>query len=229
MGLGDPGQGLPPPSSAVVTGVIDEVIQVPNYTYLRLKTSSGDEWTAVNSTPGLEKGQPATVTQASLMTDFASSTLKRTFERIWFGQLQLGASSGGGAAPSAPAAPATGGFFKPSASSATAGAMAAVQKAQGPLGLRVSDVYSERKALAGKAVRVRGLVTKVNSVQGTNYVHLKDGSGTAATVDDDLTVATKGTVKVDDVVTLEGTVVVDKDLGMGPRPVLLEDAKVVGD
>jgi hypothetical protein len=137
----------------------------------------------------------------------------------------MGGAMGGPPAP-AGAAPAAGGFL-PGGSGATAGAVAAIQKADGPLGLRVSDVYGERGALAGKTVRVKGKVTKVTSVQGLNYLHLKDGSGTAAAANDDLTVVTKGEVKADAVVTLEGTVAVDKDYGAGPRPVVLDDAKVV--
>jgi aspartate 1-decarboxylase len=89
-------------------------------------------------------------------------------------------------------------------------------------------VFAERKALAGKLVRVKGLVTKVSAVQGINYVHVKDGSGSAALADDDLIIMTTMQVKVDDVTTFEGKVVVDKDVGMGPRPVMLEEAKTVG-
>jgi hypothetical protein len=57
---------------------------------------------------------------------------------------------------------------------------------------------------------------------------VKDGSGTTGTGDDDLTVVTQATVKVDDVVTVEGLVAVDKDLGMGARPVIVEEAKIIG-
>jgi len=215
-----------PPSTAGISGVIAEVIQVPNYTYLRLTTANGEEWAAVNTTTTAEKGQNVTITSAAIMTNFTSTTLKRTFPTIWFGQLQ-GAEGAGAGAMAAMAAP-SGGGFKPPSSSATAGALAAIQKADGPLGLRVSDVFAERKALSGKSVRVRGMVTKVSAVKGLNYVHVKDGSGTTGTGDDDLTVVTQATVKVDDVVTVEGLVAVDKDLGMGARPVIVEEAKIIG-
>ena len=210
------------PLASAVTGLVSEVIQVPNYTYLHLTTTKGDEWAAVSSTPSVEKGQQVTIVNASMMSDFASSTLKRTFATIWFGQLQEGGGGAGAVAPSAGPSKAS----SPS-SPATAGALAAIQKAEGPLGLRVSDVFSERQALAGKMVRVRGKVAKVSQVQGLTYVHVKDGSGSTASGDDDLTVVTQATVKADEVVTLEGRVAVDKDLGMGPRPVIVEDAKVL--
>lgn len=232
-----PGQPTPVPSmmeegqsvpAVSVTGVIQEVIQVPNYTYLRLTTERGEEWAAVNATMAVQKGQTASIGSAALMRDFASSTLKRTFERIWFGQLQPSA----GAVPATVDAPSSAGagaagFFKAPSSSAAAGALEAIKKAEGPLGLRVSDVFAERQALAGKTVRVRGLVTKVTPVQGVNYVHVKDGSGAGDSGDDDLTVVTQAAVKVDAVVTLEGRVAVDKDLGMGKRPVVVEDATIL--
>jgi hypothetical protein len=221
MGMGGQGEG------SEVSGVVAEVIQVPNYTYLRLTTKSGEAWAAVNATTGVEKGQSVSITHAALMTDFTSNTLKRTFASIWFGQLDGAAAAGATPVPASASAPAAGGAMARPGSSATAAALAAIEKADGPLGLRVKDVFSDRKALAGKTVRVRGLVTKVTAVQGLNYVHVKDASGTGLASDDDLTVVTQGAVKADQVVTLEGTVVVDKDVGMGPRPVMLEDAKVL--
>ncbi len=216
MGMNDPAMASAHPAGTVVTGTIEELIQVPNYTYLRLKTAGGEEWAAVNATTDVAQGQTATVAQANLMTGFQSGTLKRTFDRIWFGQLQ----GAGGSAP-APA------MARSPSSSATAGAMAAIQKADGPLGLRVADVFAEKAALAGKTVRVKGKVTKVTAVQGVNYLHLKDGSGSAAAADDDLTVATRAEVQAEQVVTLEGTVALNKDFGAGPRPLVLDDAKVI--
>ena len=216
-----PGEAAAP---AALIGKVTEVIQVPNYTYLHLTTATGDEWAAVGTTTSVTAGQTVALSNASKMVDFTSGTLKRTFPTIWFGQLQ--GAEGAAAAPRAMPAPS--GFTKPAGSAATAGAMAAIGKAEGPLGLRVADVYSERKMLNGKSVKVRGLVTKVNAVQGINYVHVKDGSGKAAAGDDDLTVMTTSTAKVDDVVTVEGKVSVDKDIGMGPKPVVLEEARIVG-
>lgn len=70
-----------------VTGAIAEVIQVPNFTYLRLSTASGDQWAAVAAKEGLAVGQQATIVNAMLMENFASKTLNRSFERIWFGEL----------------------------------------------------------------------------------------------------------------------------------------------
>lgn len=205
-----------------IRGTVAEVIQVPNYTYVRLQTDQGEQWAAVTSTQSIQQGQSVTVAQATRMTDFASKSLNRTFPEIWFGSVMTeGAPSaqqmGGGGLPQGHPPP-----------SAAASAVAAVEKAEGPLGLRVADIFSEKEALGGKQVRVRGVATKVTEVKGMQYVHLKDGSGTAGK-NDDLTVLTASAVKVDQVVTVEGQVALNKDLGMGaPYPVVIENATVVG-
>ncbi|MBX7097027.1 MAG: hypothetical protein K1X89_04870 [Myxococcaceae bacterium] len=90
-GAGGPPAGHPAPSAPSggmnVSGELLEIIQVPNFTYLRLKTAKGEEWAAVSTRTDLKNGQNVTVADAALMNNFASKTLNRTFENIWFGQL----------------------------------------------------------------------------------------------------------------------------------------------
>jgi hypothetical protein len=74
------------------SGTIAEVLQVPNYTYLRITTSRGDVWAAVNSNPQLAVGQKVALANASKMEGFASKTLNRTFDEIWFGSLAEGSN-----------------------------------------------------------------------------------------------------------------------------------------
>ena len=80
-GLQEPAEESPP------MGVVAEVIQVPNYTYLRLTTAKGDEWVAVTSTQAVSVGKPVSLTRGHRMVDFTSKTLSRTFDSIWFGEL----------------------------------------------------------------------------------------------------------------------------------------------
>ncbi len=71
-----------------VTGVVREVIQVPNYTYLRLEQPEGGEaWAAVETTTAATAGAQASITDAVMMHDFASKALGRTFSEIYFGRL----------------------------------------------------------------------------------------------------------------------------------------------
>ena len=75
------------PSTAAVGGRVAEVIQVPNYTYLRLTTQSGDTWAAVATTATVKPGDTVTLANALPMSDFTSPTLKRTFATIYFAEL----------------------------------------------------------------------------------------------------------------------------------------------
>lgn len=215
------------PSGAAASGLegtVAEVIQVPSYTYLRLQTASGEAWAAVGSTQAVRQGQQVRLATATEMTGFTSKTLGRTFEHIWFGELEGAAPSGApeGLPPGHPP------MGAPGSGASAAGALAAVEQAGDALSLRVTDVFSERAALNGKKVRVAGVASKVTAVQGAFYVHLKDGSGTTGK-DDDLTVITSTEVKADAKVTVEGRVALDKDVGMGtPYPVVVENATVVG-
>ncbi|HYD41915.1 MAG TPA: OB-fold nucleic acid binding domain-containing protein [Anaeromyxobacter sp.] len=103
-----------------------------------------------------------------------------------------------------------------------------VEKASGKDARTVAEVFAERASLKGKSVTVRGKVVKYNpGIMGKNWLHLRDGTGTAGK-DNDVTVTTQDTAKKGEVVTVKGTVAVDQDIGMGgaPYPVIIEDAKV---
>ncbi|MFT3839290.1 MAG: hypothetical protein QM723_20070 [Myxococcaceae bacterium] len=75
------------PESAPVGGKIQEIIQVPNFTYLRLDTGHGEEWAAVPTNDKLSNGQQVSISHPLKMTGFTSKTLNRTFDSIWFGEL----------------------------------------------------------------------------------------------------------------------------------------------
>jgi len=99
--------------------------------------------------------------------------------------------------------------------------------AQAEGGKTVAEVFAGKEALAGQAVTVRGKVVKVNAgILGTNWVHVRDGSGADGT--NDLTVTTAGTVpNVGDTVLVVGTVGLNKDFGMGyTYDVIVEGADV---
>ncbi len=70
-----------------VAGKLEETIQVPNFTYLRLATPRGDEWAAIPTNNGLQVGQQVTLAKPMKMVNFTSKTLNRTFDAIWFGEL----------------------------------------------------------------------------------------------------------------------------------------------
>jgi hypothetical protein len=187
-----------------IQGKVLETITVPNYVYLRIALdhpigaeSAGNKplsevWAAVD-TAEVTVGQVVTVTGAQRMDGFTSSTLKRTFEVIYFGALGgPGAKlpsghpdiSGSATVPAdLPAhshsppgkdalsedqatADVAAGAVNPHAMPATGGdavPVGKVERASGKLGHSVSEIVDNRKALAGQKVRVRGMVVKSTS------------------------------------------------------------------
>ena len=215
--------------SAVIKGKIVERLDAEPYSYLKLQTDAGEAWAAVPKTdkgPGTE----VTVSGAMPMNQFESKTLKRKFELVYFGTL-----GEPGAAPAAPGAAAPEGTPPTNMAAQHAAAAAGpgdvgnvkVPKASGADARTVSEVYSQRAALKEKGVTIRGKVVKFNEgIMGRNWIHIRDGSGTAGK-DNDLTVTTADKAAVGDVVVVKGKVQVDKDFGAGySYPVIVEDAKL---
>ena len=102
-------------------------------------------------------------------------------------------------------------------------AVAAVEE-----GKDIAWVYANKDSLAGQPVSLRGKVVKFNAnILGTNWLHIQDGSGSAADASNDLTVTSATQVAVGDTVVVTGNVVLDKDFGAGySYPVLVEDASL---
>lgn len=69
-----------------ITGTVLEALNVPSYTYMRIKTSSGEEWAAVN-TAQVAVGDTVTVSSQLEMENFNSKSLNRTFPRLVMGML----------------------------------------------------------------------------------------------------------------------------------------------
>ena len=208
--------GNPPvaaPSTTVVSGEVLEVKDVDSYTYLRLKTSQGETWAAVNTSP-VKKGAKVTIENAMVMDNFESKTLKKTFKTIVFGTLA-------GTGPTKDAASAHAGLNKP----AVAGPIK-VAKASGANAHTVAEVVNKAVALKDKPVQVSGKVVKYNAgIMGKNWIHLQDGSGSAADNSNDVLVTTSASTKLGDVITASGVVRNNKDFGAGySYKVLIEDA-----
>lgn len=103
-----------------------------------------------------------------------------------------------------------------------------VPKAAGADARTVAEIVSGRATLENKTVVVRAKVVKfTRAVMGKNWVHLRDGSGSAADKTHDVVVTTQDEAKVGDVVIAKGVVRTDVDLGSGYSfPVLLENARL---
>ena len=103
-----------------------------------------------------------------------------------------------------------------------------VPKATGPDAQTVAEIIAKKTALNSKPVLVRGKVVKYTpGVMGKNWIHLQDGSGSAADSTNDVLVTTKDETKIGTVVVARGTVRTDVDLGSGYfYKVLVDEAKL---
>jgi len=207
-----------PAAPTSIKGKVLEVKDVETYTYLRLKTKDGEVWAAVGKSP-VKMGSDVTIENAAVMTNFESKTLKRKFDQIYFGSL---AGSG------APAHVAGADMAAAHAGVAKSGDVGDVKvaKATGPDARTVAEVVAKRADLKDKTVVVKGKVVKFTpGVMGKNWIHLRDGTGTAADGTNDVVVTTQDETKVGDVVLVKGIVHTDRDLGSGySYKVLIEEA-----
>jgi hypothetical protein len=80
------GEDAAPHPAISVKGEVLEVKVVENFTYLRLKTQNGETWAAVVNAQA-RKGEMVTIENVSVMENFESRSLKRTFKTILFGTL----------------------------------------------------------------------------------------------------------------------------------------------
>ena len=208
------------PTAAVVTGVVLEVKDVESYTYLRLKNKDGEIWAAVSKV-AVKKGAQVTIENVTVMNNFESKSLKKTFTTIVFGTVR---GSTGTSQPVSKdlANPHTGATAAKTADIADV----VVPKASGPNARTVEEIVTKGSELKDKSVLVRGKVVKYNpAIMGKNWIHLRDGSGSAAKNSNDILVTTADQAKLGDILTVKGIVRTDKDFGSGyAYKVLIEEA-----
>lgn len=206
------------PAATVVTGEVLEAMDVGSYTYLRLKTRNGETWAAVSRAP-IRKGAKVEIQNAMVMKDFESKALKKTFPTIVFGNLP--GAMGDARVDTAAVTRAQSGSAQP----ATA-VDAPVAKASGANARTVAEIVTQAAQLKDKPVLVRGRVVKYNpGIMDRNWIHLRDGSGSAADNSNDLLVTSRSGTKMGDIVTVKGIVRTDKEFGSGySYKVIIEDA-----
>lgn len=209
--------------TALVKGEVLEVLNVENFTYLRLNTHAGEIWTAVINTP-VQKGNVVTIKDAIVMNNFESKILKRTFKTILFGTL---VSPNGSVKPSGSAGVplVMGTSYLALAQKWNTGNIH-VTKPNDANARTIVEIVTKADELKEKSVVLRGKVVKYNpDIMGKNWIHLRDGSGSAANNTDDILVTSINPVKLGDVVTFKGVVRVDKDFGAGyAYKVLVDEA-----
>jgi len=233
------GSPTPPPAPSLqapslVRGIVLETMSASGYTYVRLETFEGEVWAAVNQ-PKVDKGALLTIVPDIEMEDFESKSLNRKFDRIVFGRV---AGTQPGSVPAAgnattPTAGTAGNAGAPPTPHMTGGAdetgIGQIDVAAAPGGRRVAELWSRRQQLDGTNVVTRGRVVKfLPGIMGQNWIHLRDGSGSAQKGDNDITITTDETVAVGEIITMKGLLKIDQDLGAGyTYKVIVSDAKIV--
>ena len=203
----------------VLQGTVLERLDAGRYSYLRLSTASGETWAAVLLTD-VKAGAEVSIMDPMPMDGFETKTLNRKFDKIVFGTLGQKADSNDQTALRNAHAGVT--------DSTTTGPIK-VQRAGGPDGRTIAEIYAQKDKMKDQNVVVVGKVVKVNAnIMGKSWVHLRDGTGDSETRTNDLTVTTRDSASVGDTVTVKGKVSVDRNLGMGYTfSVIIEDAAVM--
>lgn len=212
-----PMNATPPEVHAVV---VKEVLQTSGYTYIRVKEGDKEMWLAIVKMPVIV-GKLYTYDDASLMKDFTSKELKRTFKEIYFlAKLTLSTNSEATSKKQKE---------KPNAtkSKSVEKKSVKIETAQG--GISIATLFKNKTSYAGKTVIIKGAVSKFTpDIMDRNWIHIQDGTDYSGKYD--LTITTNQSVKVKegDVVTFEGKINLDKDFGSGYFfEVIMEDAALI--
>jgi hypothetical protein len=196
-----------------ITGEVQEVLQATSYTYMKIKTDDREMWIAVTRRDA-EVGDTVSFAPDLEMKNFESKELQRTFESIYF----VSRITGGG--PAAAAAHDIPHRMKPILKKQ----QISVEPAEG--GITIGQLLSDTDSYAGKTVRIKGRVTRVNrAIMNRNWVHIQDGTSYSGKFD--LTITTQEQVDVGDVVIFQGTINLNRDFGAGyTYEVIMENASL---
>ncbi len=215
QGSAPSGKKNPPrnPGLSVMAGKVLKVMNGGGYTYARIRNSKGNIWLAMPEAK-LKAGETVTFFPGTMMTNFHSDTLNRTFKKVMFTQGPV-------------ALPGTKAYRAKNKAKQPAEKIK-VSKAQGPNAHTIAEIYKDKAALGGKTVSVRGKVVKVSKgIMGSNWLHIQDGTGDASKGTNSLVVTTKDDAGTGDVVTATGVITPNKDFGFGYKyDVIMEQAKI---
>jgi hypothetical protein len=195
---------------------VNEVAQANAYTYLNVSENGESFWIAITKSE-IAVGEKLYYDSGLEMTNFESKDLNRTFEKIYFVDQ---VSTEPAAAP-----PAMHGGSEHAGRPAVDQQSISVEPVKG--GITIGELYKEPAKFKNETVKIRGQVTKVNSmIMGRNWVHIQDGTSSDGKFD--LTITTNDNVNVGDTVIFEGKVTLEKDFGAGYYyDVIVEQATVV--
>jgi len=77
------------PGQMLLTDPVLEQLDAPHYTYLRVKTTSGEAWAAIPITGAIDREKPVTIRSSGAFKNFYASPAVRRFEVLHVGTLEL--------------------------------------------------------------------------------------------------------------------------------------------
>lgn len=211
-----------------LSGKVIETTNVSSYTYVQFDTGKQKVWAAA-PTFDVKVGDNVTISNSMAVAGYYSRTLDRNFDSVYF--TDKVAVNGSAAkwieSPASKAMAAQNGQLPsghPDINKTQKVDLTGIKKPEG--GVTVEEIFAKQAQLKGKTVSIRGKVTKYNGkILGKNWIHVKDGTGSAG--NNDLMVTSDAKAKVGDTVLVKGKVAVNRDFGSGYKwPVMIEDAKV---
>lgn len=232
-----------------ISGTVIETMNSAGYTYMLVGTGGVQTWVAIPETT-VKKGSQVRYYEGTVMPNFTSKTLNKTFENIVFSEGLAKTADSGPSTPAAQPASPEESFSAalqaeqkdspaaaPSAQETGGSAVAiaplqeiSIPKASGENAYTVTEVFTNAKELAGKKIRLQGKVVKFNAnIMGKNWVHLQDGTGNPLKNSHDLVFTTDAPPPaLDSIVTMEGILAADKDFGAGYKyAAIVEQASLV--
>ncbi len=202
--------------------IIQDVLQVSEYTYLLVLEDGKEKWLAAPSVQ-VDKGKTYYFKNGMEMANFESKELNKTFKKIYFiDKISTDPSMKSEAVISIPKKNnVTHQATKPK-----------LEKEKVKISLMegvvtIADLYENIDKYKGQEVKIRGKVTKYNpAILKKNWIHLQDG--TSFNDKFDFTATIDKEVKVGDIVTIEGIITVNKDFGYGyVYEVIMENANLI--
>lgn len=199
-------------------GVIQEVLQTSNYTYLLMKEGDIENWMAINRMD-LNEGQTLYYNRGAAMQNFHSKELDRDFPTVYFVQevsITPNAPEQKMVDPMQSGTPQKPELVKQN-----------IEVAHADGAITISKLYSNKEKYTGKKVKVTGKITKYNDmIMNRNWFHIQDGTEHDGNFD--LTITSMDVANVGATVTFEGVIALDKDFGAGYfYPVIMEDATII--
>lgn len=217
-------------SEGIYYGTILEIKDAKGYTYLKINEKGKELWIAIASAP-VKVGDRIGYDKRTLMRDFKSKSLNKTFKEIFFAsdvalpqnvQRPKSMKEMLGLSPKEQNPHASmGKGMPPKEEERTATPF--VQKDM----YTVEEVHMWRKSLEGQAISVVASVSKVSrQIMKLDWVHLGDGTGNEKKQTNDLIfTAVNAGIETGDKVIAKGKVIVNKDFGFGYfYKVIIQDA-----